>query len=190
MSREFDLHQGEHIIMTVRKHPLIIIGALIPFAVLDYLPYLLPNLGQFLEAVGSAQAVAWADIFSFDNPWTRFIVGVYWLFVWMGAFGTFTDYYLDQLIITNERIVDINQKGFWNREVASIMLTRIQDVETNVHGLFGTLFHYGTITIESAGAESQKVHMHGVGTPTHIRDLVMKEAQRVRKEELSLRAEV
>ncbi len=169
--------------MVVRKHPLILVGSLIPYAILDYLPYLLPALGRFLETASAANVVGWIDILSFENPWTRFIIGIYWLFVWMGAFGTFINFYLDQWYITTERIVDIDQKDFWHRQVSTLLLTRVEDVETNISGLFDTLFGFGTISVETAGAEPGRFKMPGLSRPREVRDLILKEAARSRREE-------
>jgi hypothetical protein len=182
---EFQLHQHEKIIMTVRKHPLILIGSLIPFAILDYLPYLLPELGKFLERMAPESIIPWAEYLSFGNPWVSFIVGIYWIFLWMAAFGVLTNHFLDQWIITNERVVDIDQKDFWSREVSSVLLARVQDVSTDISGFFQTLFGFGTITVESAGAEVNRMRMPGLSNPRHIRDLILKEAQRARKEEFN-----
>lgn len=180
---EFQMHPHEKIILTVRKHPLILVGKLVPFAILDYLPYLIPNLGEFLMQVSNSDAIAWTQIMTFENPWVAFVVGIYWLFVWMAAFGTITNHFLDQWIITNERIVDIDQKDFWSREVSTLLLTRVQDVETEVHGFFHTLFGFGTVSVETAGADQGRFRMPGLANPRYIRDLILKEAQRARKEE-------
>lgn len=181
---EFNLHRGERVILVIRKHPLILVGALIPFAILDYVPYLLPHLARFLELAGEGGAIPWVELLSFSNPWVAFFVGVYWLFVWMGAFGVLTNHFLDQWIITTERVVDIDQKDFWRREVSSVLLTHVQDVETEISGLFHTLFGFGTVSVESAGAEKDRTKMHGLARPKYIRDLILKEALRARKESL------
>ncbi len=156
------LHAGERVILNIGKHPLVLVGNLIPFAILDYLPYLLPALGRYLQAANPGAAVDYIANFSFDNPWVRFLVGIYWLFVWMGSFGVLTDYYLDKWIVTNERVIDINQKGFWSRRVDSLFLHRVQNVETQVSGFFGTLFGFGRVSVESAGAELNRLCMRGL----------------------------
>ena len=179
---DLKLHSGEHIILSLRKHPLIAFGQLIPFIVLDYLPYLLPKAAAFAEASAPAITFSPAAYLSFGNPWFDFIVGIYWLFVWMGAFGVFTNYFLDQWIVTNERIIDINQKTFWYRDVSSLFLDRVQNVETETGGFFGTLFGFGTVSIESAGAEIGKVRMAGLSHPNTVRDTILKEVGKLHKQ--------
>jgi membrane protein YdbS with pleckstrin-like domain len=179
---ETGMHPGEHIILTVRKHPLLLVGQLLPFIILDYIPYFLPELGKFLEAAAQAPTADWSYLLSFDNPVVAFMVGIYWLFVWMGAFGVFVNHYLDQWIVTNERIIDINQRGFWSRDVSSLLLVRVQDVETEVHGFFNTLFGFGTLSVETGGAEVGRFRMTGLPNPKHIRDRILAEAAKLHNE--------
>lgn len=171
------MQSGEHVVLSLRKHPLILLGMLLPFIVLDYLPYLLPKVGAFLDSTAAGDTLPFSPgaLLSFGNPWFDFIVGIYWLFVWMGMFGVFTDYFLDQWIVTNERVIDINQKSFWRREVTSLFLDRVQNVESSVGGVFHTLFGFGTVTVESAGAEQHKIRMPGLPGPGHVRDVILQE---------------
>lgn len=179
------LHADEQVILNVRKHPLILVGRLIPFALLDYLPYLLPGFGAAIMASNPASVIDFAATLSFENPWMQFLVGIYWLFIWMGAFGVFTNHYLDQWVVTNERIIEIDQKSFWNRSVSSLFLNRVQNVETDVEGFFNTLFHFGTVSVESAGAEVNRIRMSGLGNPEHVRDVILREHAKMEEARIS-----
>lgn len=63
----------------------------------------------------------------------------------------FIDYYLDVYILTNERIVNIEQNGFFKREISELHLHQIQDVSARVNGMFATMLHYGDVYIQTAG---------------------------------------
>lgn len=93
----------------------------------------------------------------FQNDVIRAIVilgsSIYYLFVWIFFFRSWIDYYLDVWFMTNERIVSIEQRGLFSRTIAEQKLFRIQDVNAEVHGLIATVLDYGTITIQTAGAE-------------------------------------
>lgn len=171
---EFNYETGEHLIRAVRKHPLIFIGGLIPFALLAWLPTLLPEAVNLLQSSGGP-AGAWLNAISFDNPWARFVIGIYWLFVWMGAYHTFTDLYLDQWVVTNHRIIRIDQSGFFDRQVSSLHLNRVQDVQTDVHGLLAELFGFGTLSVETAGDDSGRFRIRGIANVRNLRDIIMKE---------------
>jgi hypothetical protein len=94
--------------------------------------------------------------------------------LWSAAFNTVTRYYLNQWIITNTRIIEIHQYGFFSREVSSVLLIHVQDVSSEVDGVFGTLLGYGELQVQSAGAE-EHFTMDDIASPTVLRDLIMRE---------------
>ena len=105
----------------------------------------------------------------------------YYLFVWLFFFFSFIDYYLDVWIITNERIIDIQQRGFFSRVISEHKLFRIQDVTSEVHGFFPTMLRFGDVHVQTAGAK-QRFHFDEIPHPTKIRDIIIKLVQRKKKE--------
>lgn len=65
----------------------------------------------------------------------------------------FIDYYLDVYIVTDRRIVDIKQNGFFKRSISELNLRQVQDVNASVNGIFSTLLHYGNVYIQTAGEQ-------------------------------------
>lgn len=180
MNAEFRLERGERITRAVRKHWFVLLLEVLPFALMALVPLFIPNFIAFITQDASTGLDALIALLTLDNAWVRLMLGLWWLVMWIAAFNTFTSYYLNEWIITTHRIVEINQHGFFNREVSSLLLNRVQDVRTDVDGIFATLFHYGTLTIQSAGA-SNHFQMHGIPNPQEQRDLVMKEITEVHK---------
>lgn len=178
---EFRLEHGERITASVRKHWFVLLLELLPFALLAWVPMLIiPFVSSVVSSVSiasstSASAVDLFSSLSFEGGWVQFLYGLWLLVMWIGAFNTFTRYYLNMWVITTTRIVYIHQHGFFSREVSSFLLVRVQDVTTEVHGLFGTLLGYGTLNVETAGDSSKDFKMTGIPNPTTLRDLIMKE---------------
>jgi len=84
----------------------------------------------------------------------------------------FLDYYLDVWIVTNYRVIGVEQKGLFNRTVAEYKLFRIQDVVAEQKGFFATLVNYGEIHIQTAG-EQQVIKFKQVPSPNHVaRELI------------------
>lgn len=79
------------------------------------------------------------------------IISSYLLFILGLLLYGFVDYYLDVYIITDERIVDIKQIGFFKREIAELHLREVQDVSAQVKGVYATMFHFGDVVIQTAG---------------------------------------
>jgi len=76
------------------------------------------------------------------------------IFALQYAYITWINDELDIIIITNERIVDITQVTFLNRNIAEAPLVQIQDVKGIVKGLLGTVLHFGTIRITTANQKT------------------------------------
>lgn len=100
----------------------------------------------------------------------------YFIFIWLFFFFNFIDYYLDIWIITSERIIDVQQHGFFSRVIAEHRLDRIQDVTSEVHGILPTVFKYGEVYVQTAGAK-HRFKFHQVPQPDLIRDKVIKLAE-------------
>ncbi len=171
---EFQLDQGERVTRTVRKHWFVLVTSLIPFLLLAWLPTFVPAL-LMKFAAASPDAVSLFGAFTAENPWFRMFLGLWWVFLWIGSFNIFTQYYLNHWVITTNRIVRVRQHGFFNREVSSFLLSRVQDVTTDVNGIFADLLGYGSVRVQTAGTESKDFVIDGVDNPTGMRDLIMSE---------------
>jgi uncharacterized membrane protein YdbT with pleckstrin-like domain len=68
----------------------------------------------------------------------------------------FHNYYLSLQIITNKRIIDIDQKGLFRREVNSISLESIQNITHNKNSFLKTIFNYGDVVVETSGEQTKE----------------------------------
>jgi len=57
----------------------------------------------------------------------------------------------NKMVLTSENVVDIDQRGIFNRQIATLRLSRVQDISVSVAGPMQTIFGYGTISIQTAG---------------------------------------
>lgn len=167
MEKEFELEPGETVLVEARKHWFIFAMELLPFAILALLPF---TILPFLSAVPAL--APFTDFAALSGPASRAALGIWLLAVWTGAWGFFTRYYLNVWILTDRRIVEITQHGFFNREVSSTLLARVQDVTTEVRGVLLSLLGIGNIHVQSAGTVDE-FHMNGVGQPEKLRDMIL-----------------
>jgi hypothetical protein len=165
---EFELESGEEIIMMVRQHPFVLALRLIPLAILFFLPWFASGLFSLLLNTIGAQT----GNISFPSSVFTFLNGLWMLGVWTTAFGIITRYYLTVWVITNIRIVDIKQWGFFNRQVSSFLLVRVQDMTTDISGVLATLVGFGSLGVETAGKDEQ-FRMSGISRPERVRDVIM-----------------
>lgn len=80
---------------------------------------------------------------------------LYVLIVWLLLYHDWLDYYLDALIMTNERLVRIEQRGLFHRTISDLPYERVQDVSVDSKGVGATFLRYGTITIQSAAEQAR-----------------------------------
>lgn len=166
--REFELEPGEHVVLEARKHWLLFLGELLPFAILMVIPFALPKLLVLAPPLAS-----YASYIDYHSMMQRVVLGVWLLTVWTMAWGTYTRYFLNVWELTNHRIVTIKQRRFFSHEVSSLFLTRIQDVTTSVVGIFPSLFNIGDIKVQTAGEDVEFV-IHGIPRPEQMRDVILR----------------
>ena len=138
----------------------LIIGALAPLALLAFLP-------GFFSDFATLNLSSYA-------PEITFAYSLWLLFIWIGLFTIWTNYYLDLIIITDRRLILLNQKGFFRRNVASFRLQRLQDMNVEVHGIIATLLDYGTLTVETAGHSDEEFRANGLPNPRDLKALILR----------------
>ncbi len=100
-----------------------------------------------------------------------FLFSLWLIAVWIMIFAVWTDFYLDVWIITNKRIIDIEQKGFFHREIAVCSLADVQDITTTISGLIPTLLNYGNIKVQTAG-EAREFMLHSASHPEKVKQKI------------------
>ncbi|OGF28096.1 hypothetical protein A2303_00710 [Candidatus Falkowbacteria bacterium RIFOXYB2_FULL_47_14] len=164
----------ESIVRVVRRDVFIIFKRVVIFAVLLVLP-----VGFFYLMISND---ATALVGTVSLPLITLGTSAYYLFVWLFFFFSFVDYYLDSWIITNRRIIYIDQRGFFSRVVAEHKIFRIQDVTSETHGLIPTVLKFGDVHVQTAGTAEERFSFRQVPNPDHIRDIIIKLAQKNRSE--------
>lgn len=154
----------EKIIYRLRRHWFTFLPALLLFIVLLALPLglywiIANNFTAWLESeTGFALLILFAAI--------------YYLSVLLYFYTYFVTFYLDVLVMTNDRLVDIDQNSLFSRTVAEVDLYQVQDATSEVKGIFATLFNYGNVIIQTAGA-LPKFTLHNIPNPHEIRQKIL-----------------
>ena len=88
----------------------------------------------------------------------------YLMFLMLGLFIIIILWYLNMQIITNERVVDIEQRGLLHHTISELHLEQMQDVTAEVHGLPENILDYGDVYVQTAG-ETQRFIFHKIPNP-------------------------
>jgi membrane protein YdbS with pleckstrin-like domain len=154
----------ENIASVVRRHPVTFLKTILGFLLLLATPIILYwFFNQLFPTLLNNPIV---------RPLTILAIGIYLLSVVMFFYSFFVDFYLDELIITNDRLIDMEQNGLLARTIAEADLYLIQDVTSEVKGFFSSLFNYGRVAIQTAGAVPKFIVVD-VPNPHGLRQLLL-----------------
>lgn len=125
-----DQFEDEEVLFVFRKHPVVMRKGLV-FSMLAILlgtiPALIkPELSYFYGGLAAGVVLA---ILVFLPSWI----------VW----------YYSIFIVTDQRLIQITQKGFFNKSVVDLGLSKIQSTNYEIKGVQATLLGFGTIMIQT-----------------------------------------
>ena len=87
---------------------------------------------------------------------------------------TWTHYYLDLWIITDRRIIVVDQVHFFNRKVSSFRLERLQDIKVSINGIIPTFLNFGTILAQTASDAESNFMSNGLPDPRGLQSTIQK----------------
>lgn len=157
---------GEKVVLLLRRHPFVILIRLAFSILFVFVPIIFGILFSH---------------FIFSNhfmPLFLFLSGVWYLFLWQVIFYALTMYTLDVWIVTNRRIIDSTQHGFFNRTISELHVSRIQDISVNTRGLIPTILHFGDLQVQTAGTEEKFLFMQ-IPNPEKVKDEIMRIASSI-----------
>ena len=159
----------ERVVMELRRHWFSFIRQSVVYVLLLIGPaiayYLIDNFENSL----------WGHLYNgnLTEAITRLATSLYYLGVWVFFFYSWLDYYLDVWVVTSERVLSLEQRGIFNRRVAELRLSRVQDVSSQVKGIWETLLHFGDVRVETAG-EQPNVTFRQVPSPYEVSERLMR----------------
>ena len=151
----------EQTIVLLHRHWFILIRKIAGYLVIAIMPLVI-----YLFLISLSAFVYFQSLFFV------LVVGFYLLW-WYSLFYAITMYLLDTWIITNHRVIDSEQHGFFNRTVAELSLAKIQDVSTKVNGSLATWLKFGELDIQTAGAK-EKFSFKQIPNPLAVKDQLMR----------------
>lgn len=154
MFRAINLKDGEKILLVVRQTPIAFANSLLIGMFLFILPFFLLfplfSMGKWGVA-GFIALLSIAIVF---------------------AFYRLVDWYFNCGIITDMRVIDIDQKGLLQRTISEVPYYKIDDVSYNIKGFRQTMFRYGNVVVAIKGYRSS-VTLRNVARPAMIQELIL-----------------
>lgn len=106
-------------------------------------------------------------------PIYLFLLSVWSALLWQVAFYAITMHLLDVWIVTDRRIIDSIQRGFFARTISELHISRVQDISVNISGPIATFLHFGDLQVQTAGAD-EKFKFEQIHNPEKVKDEIMK----------------
>ncbi|PLX28575.1 hypothetical protein C0581_01560 [Candidatus Parcubacteria bacterium] len=151
--KDLKLKEGERIVDEVRQYGLTTIWSWV---------------GGFLLLSIAAFFMFWL----FRHDWWG--QGLFGLLIITGLFIFFRTYFLwkkNVFFITTHRLIDIEQQGFFHRVVSEIPYDQVEDVSGKVSGMFGMVFRYGDVRIQT-GSGKVKIIVPHVKRPLQLQQQI------------------
>jgi signal transduction histidine kinase len=133
-----DQFDNEEVLFVFRKHPVVMRKGLI--------------ISSFAVLVGPVYTLAMTYIQPNNPPSLNFFfLSILGSFVLAAIIFTpsWMSWHFSVFIVTDQRLIQITQKGFFNRSVVDMSLRQIQMVNYEVAGLSETLLGFGTIMMQT-----------------------------------------
>ena len=146
-----DQFEDEEVLFVFRKHPVVMRRGLI--------------LGMLAILLGTIPAL-------FDPRYSVYFIGLgagmlLGLIVYLPSW---ISWYFSMFIVTDQRLIQITQKGMFNRTVVDMKLGQIQMVNYQVAGLQETLLGFGTIMMQTLVGD---LVIHEIPHPAKIQKKVL-----------------
>ncbi len=153
----------ENVSLLLYRHWITIAMTMIGLILALFLPLALYFIAQsFFAGYYNVESIFW------------FCYAIYILLWWFALFYSLTMYFLDTWIVSDHRVIDSRQHGFFKRNVSELNLAKIQDISVEIKGLIPTFLDYGNLEIQTAGAET-KFMFEQIPHPNHVKDVIMRE---------------
>lgn len=163
------LKENEKILFEIRRHWYVLATEASILVFLALIP---------IVVIASADYLEFSDqLFSL----VLFLSSAWMLILWALFFVIWTNYYLDVWIITDQRIIDVEQFSLFSRDISEFRLDRVQDITVEVKGFLPTMLKFGDIHVQTAGV-NHMFHIKHVPDPYKVKDMIVREHDRaVRK---------
>ncbi|MEI9913601.1 MAG: PH domain-containing protein [Candidatus Saccharibacteria bacterium] len=148
-----DQFDNEEVLFVFHKHPIVMrVGLVIGL------------LGPLIGVLPSAVKPSLGFGFFFGGLALGIILGLIIFFpYWLG-------WHFSVFIVTDQRFIQITQKGFFHRSVADLALAQIQSVNYSISGIQETLLGFGTISMQTYVGE---LEINDVSHPAKVQKKIL-----------------
>ncbi len=131
--------EDEEVVLVLFKHWYMVVAPMLKAILIILISFVIPiwlNFANFIFSYGLTTLIYYL-----------------WLVFWIGyMIYQYINWYRDRFIITTQRLINVDQRGMLHRQVAEVELERVQNITHVIRGVAATMFNFGTVIVQSAGA--------------------------------------
>jgi hypothetical protein len=163
--------EDEHVYLVVREHWILLFFRLLVWGIFVTVLLTFQVFGpEYIPGLFEGRLGEITSLFS----------QVYTLFLVLGLFLIWLFYYLNMQIITDRRIVDVDQVGLFSHTISELHIENIEDVTSQTNGILGNIFNFGTVFVQTAG-NKERFEFDRVPNPSAINKLLLDLYEKVNK---------
>lgn len=162
------LDSDEHVILEVRKHWIIFAGQAFGLLFAAFLPFILYAIFKIFLPAFTLSTFTTFNVSTFSV----FCYSLWFLALWISFFVDWTKHHLDVWYVTEKRIIAIQQKKIFDREITNLRFDKIQDITLDIHGFIPTLLHFGNVKVQTASEDNLEFVMNTVRYPDEVRRVI------------------
>ncbi len=159
---------SEKILLLLRAHPVTNLAWIVPSTLLLVAPFLIPGI----------LALANLDISTLPNSFKIVFLIINYLLVLVIALEGFLHWYFNVYIVTDKNIIDVDFHSILFKNIDVAPLRNIEDTSSSMGGLLNSVFHYGNVFIQTAGA-AKNIEFIAVSRPHHVADFILDESHKI-----------
>lgn len=167
------LEDDEKVLEVVNKHWFVIFSRSVGIIITALLP--LAGWVAASALLQTQQSPITLDLSNYLAYFT-FFYSVWLLCNWMLLAHMVTDHHLDIWVITDRRIISIDQNGFFRRSIGSFRLEKLQDVNISVNGIVATFLNFGTVEAQTASGSEEEFRAHQLPRPRELKATILQAA--------------
>lgn len=132
------------------------------------------NLPLFLPTI--INALGFADLLDLPDNFRLAFSLVNYLLVLVVVFEGFLHWYFNVYLVTSKRIIDMSFASLLSKNIDMAPIENVEEANSTTAGLLGTIFNFGDVAIQTAGAKVA-IDMKSVPNPSTVADFILDQRQ-------------
>ncbi len=157
---------NEKILLLLRAHPITSLPWIFLVLAIFFLPLFAPRIASLIGL----------NLSIFLQTFWVILLMINYLLVLVIVYEGFLSWYFNANLITNEKIVNIRFENLLYKGVYLAPLPKIEETDSVTAGVLGTIFDFGKVIIQTAGAHVA-IEIKNVPKPAVVADIILSTAR-------------